>query len=197
MSEPAAALAGFRDPVHDAQRTFRAVLDALARPGTLQRVAAPDEQPTCLSPAIAALALSLLDHDTAVWLCPELCAAAPYFRFHADTPVTDSPGAAAFALTTAAQMPALGTLAAGTPLYPHRSCTVLCEVPALTGGKALRLTGPGIDGSTRLRCQGLPGVFVHQWSAQLARFPLGVDVLLTHGDRVCGLPRGVRIEEMG
>ena len=59
---------GFADPTRDAQRAFRAVLDALAHPARSFPLAGPADPPAALGPGLAAVALTLLDEDCAVWL---------------------------------------------------------------------------------------------------------------------------------
>jgi len=64
MSMVADLPAGFADKVTAAQSTFRAVMDAMARPGRICRVEAALPAPAPLMPAVAAIALTLFDHDT-------------------------------------------------------------------------------------------------------------------------------------
>ncbi len=54
----AVALA-FADPVRDAQAAFRAVMNAMARPGSVQPVARLAGAPAPLSPTAAAIAVAL------------------------------------------------------------------------------------------------------------------------------------------
>ena len=92
---------GFTDPVHDAQGTFRAIMDALARPGQPRPLAPGLAPPAPLTAELAAVALALTDADTPVWLDATLAAepeVAAYLRFHTGAPLTDDPARAAFAL---------------------------------------------------------------------------------------------------
>ena len=69
---PAALAPGFADPVLDSQGVFRAVMEALARPGTPQRLPVVLAPPAPLTPALAAIALTLADHEAPLWLDPPL-----------------------------------------------------------------------------------------------------------------------------
>ena len=64
-----APLPGLTDPVGDAQRIFRRVLDALAHPGRIVTLDAPARRPAgVLGRAAIGTALALLDFETAIWL---------------------------------------------------------------------------------------------------------------------------------
>ncbi|MBN3858529.1 hypothetical protein G3N59_34585 [Paraburkholderia sp. Ac-20340] len=88
---------GFADPVHDTQAVFRTLLNALARPGTIESIdtllpaadAATDADgtPRAGLAAFAAL-LSLADYATPIWLAQPDAALAAALRFHADAPLT-------------------------------------------------------------------------------------------------------------
>jgi alpha-D-ribose 1-methylphosphonate 5-triphosphate synthase subunit PhnH len=185
----ATILPGFADPVLDAQACFRAVLEAMSRPGRVQRVAAPPEIPAGLSPAAAAVLLTLVDADTVLRVAAGPAAEA-WLRFHCGCPVARD--GAAFVLDPAAT---LAELEAGTEEEPEGGATLLLEVSALEEGAGWRLTGPGIRDAHRLRVDGAPDGFLAEWAANRARFPRGVDVILCAGDRITALPRGIAIEE--
>lgn len=200
MSGAAMLTAGFADPARDSQRCFRAVLEAMSRPGRVQRLdpALLAEPPHPLGRAAAAVLLTLADADTPVWLDPDAAAAAPWLAFHAGCPWAVEPGAAAFALGFGAAPPPFDALDPGTEEAPQESTTLVLMVESLAegpGAGAWSLRGPGIETLHHLRVAGLAPGFAATWAANHARFPRGVDVILCAGDALAALPRSVRIAE--
>src|SRR4029077_621203 len=118
---------GFADKVRSAQSTFRAVMDAMARPGTVQRITAWLDAPKPLTSPAAAIALTLFDHDTTIWLDEPLSAAshvARWLRFHTSAPITAERRYATYALIgDPLALPDLETFALGSEEYPDRSTT--------------------------------------------------------------------------
>lgn len=189
---------GFAAPVRDAQAAFRALLEAMARPGTIVTPGSPPSPP--LPPAMAALALTLLDADTPVWLdgVETQADALAWLRFHCGCRIVSDAAEAAFVLVTeAARMPPHAGLDAGSDEYPDRAATLVLAVDALGRGETLRLSGPGIDGTATLRVAGLPGRFLPEREANRRLFPRGVDCVLVAGDSLAALPRGTAILAAG
>lgn len=184
---------GIGSAVFAAQSAFRKVMDATARPGSIQTIASIAGHPAPLSPAAAAIALTLFDHDTPVWMDAQLSsseAVASWLRFNTGCPIVADPGQCAFALISdVASLPSFDRFALGTPDYPDRSTTLILQVTVLSGGAELSLSGPGIRGSAGLCVKGLPDDIVEQHAANRALFPRGVDLLLVAGNEVAALPR--------
>lgn len=189
---------GFADPVRDAQSAFRAIMNALANPGTVQKLATPPAGPQ-LHAGLLAAALTLVDHDAPVWLSPRLgrnAALRDFLAFHTGAPLVEAPAQAAFALVDGADdLPPLENFAPGTDAYPDRSTTIILAVPALEGGPVFVARGPGISEALQVAPQGLPADFAAQWQQNGALFPRGVDLLLVTADAVLGLPRTTRLSE--
>ena len=189
----------FSDPVFDSQRVFRTAMNALARPGKLQPFDPGVRPPEALPAEIAALALTLADHETPLWLDAVLTEArdvADYLRFHTGAPIVSRPVEAAFALVCdTALCPALMSFTLGTAEYPDRSTTVLIQTDTLRSPDALTLRGPGIAGTSVLRAEPLPPGFVREWSENRRYFPRGVDVLMAAEGWLVGLPRTTEISE--
>jgi alpha-D-ribose 1-methylphosphonate 5-triphosphate synthase subunit PhnH len=183
---------GFADPVLDAQACFRALLDAMSRPGRVQRAGAGLVPPAPLMPAAAAVLLALADATTPIAQDAGTDAEA-WLRFHCGAPFVP-PADAAFVLAAGAP-PGLATLNAGTEEEPERGATIIIQVPVLEEGRGWRLTGPGIEHEHRLHAEGMPAGFIAEWAANRALFPRGVDVVLCAGDRLAALPRTVAITE--
>jgi alpha-D-ribose 1-methylphosphonate 5-triphosphate synthase subunit PhnH len=187
---------GFNDPQLDSQRVFRQVLQAMARPGHILPLDRLPEAPSPLGGAAAALALTLFDLDTPVWLSPELRdAASDYISFHTGAPLTTEIGAAAFVLVgDGKQLPDLSQVALGDAEYPERGATVIVQVERLRIASSRRLRGPGILGHVDISVDGLADEFWPALQANRQRFPLGFDTLLVAGDMVLGLPRTVMLD---
>jgi len=187
---------GFADPVHDAQAAFRVVLDAMAHPGRIVDLARPlaGPPPHPLGVAATAVALSLCDRDTPVWLDEAARAAAGYIAFHCGSPVVEAPGEASFAFVTAPEnLPPLEQFALGTDEYPERSTTLVIEAAGLAAGRGVQLEGPGIRGAARLDTVGLPARFWAERAALAVLFPRGVDVIFVSGAKLAALPRSTRV----
>jgi alpha-D-ribose 1-methylphosphonate 5-triphosphate synthase subunit PhnH len=183
---------GFMDPVQDAQSCFRAVLEAMSRPGRIQSLPGGLNPPAPLHPATAAVLLTLADAETT--LSHDAGAEADaWLRFHCGSPASDAAGAA-FVLATGTP-PSLPALAQGSDEEPEGGATLILQVASLAAGRGWRLTGPGIEREHRLTVEGAPAGFVGAWGAQRGGFPRGVDVILCAGTSIAALPRGIRIEE--
>ena len=93
----------FPHSVLSAQSTFRAILDATARPGSIHSFSGVADAPSPLSPGAAAIAMALCDHDTPVWIDTGLSASAPvreWLRFYCGCPIVPNPRDAAFAFAS-------------------------------------------------------------------------------------------------
>jgi alpha-D-ribose 1-methylphosphonate 5-triphosphate synthase subunit PhnH len=179
---------GFVAPAFDAAVAFRAIMDAMARPGTIVTVAGA-VPPGGLSAAAAVVLLTLADGTTPVHLAgaADCAAARAWLAFHTGAPVTDA-GRAVFAAGPWDAILPFDRFPMGDPAYPDRSATLIGEVARLAPDGA-RLTGPGIKGSAQLS---VPDAAPFRTNRRL--FPLGVDVILTCGDRLACLPRSTHVE---
>jgi alpha-D-ribose 1-methylphosphonate 5-triphosphate synthase subunit PhnH len=191
----------FRDPPRATQAVFRTVMRATARPGRVQSLAGGLSPPAPLNPAAAALALTLLDYETPVWLDPPLAAApevGDWLRFHTGAPLTGDCGEAAFAFVSdPVRLPPFDSFSLGSLEYPDRSTTLVLQVEGFDRGEPLKLTGPGIDGVQSFSAAPLPQGFRARLIANRELFPRGIDLVVASRDAIAALPRSVRIEPEG
>ncbi|WP_214366873.1 phosphonate C-P lyase system protein PhnH [Pseudonocardia sp. H11422] len=187
---PVAAPGTRLDPAA-AQQVFRAVLDALARPGTPARL---PEAGLALAPAALLPALALADLGTGVCVLDgagddrwagllTTATSAPA------VPLTDA------RLVVALRPVVLGELRAlrpGSPTAPENAAVATLAVPSLDSGPELLLAGPGTRPGTRIAPGGLPAGWRDARAA--TAFPAGADLLLVEPDgRLVGLPRSTRV----
>jgi alpha-D-ribose 1-methylphosphonate 5-triphosphate synthase subunit PhnH len=186
---------GFADPVADAQASFRAMMEAMARPGRIQPLPVPAGLPRGLHAAAAAAVLTLADAETPLWTDAG-AEARDWIVFHTGAPLVADPSEADFLLATGTPPPP-SALRAGTDEAPQESATLILQVQALAAGSGWRLTGPGIADHHALLAEGLPPGFAAAWAEGAARFPRGCDLFLTAGERIAALPRTTCIVEPG
>lgn len=179
---------GFADASVQSARAFRAVLEALSRPGVIVTLAGA-APPAPLSVAAGVLVLTLVDGTTPLHLAgghdtPEL---RDWITFHTGAPLV-GPAEAVFGVGVWAALQPVSRFAIGRADYPDRAASLIVEMPRLDPQGA-RLTGPGIATEAHLS---LPEVAAFQ--ANRALFPLGFDTYLTCGSLLAGLPRSTRVE---
>ena len=193
-------LAAFANPVFDSQRTFRQLLQAMARPAVPRALPALPPSPAPIAPAAMAIVLTLCDATTSVWLQEPHDDAVGHVRFHAGLKRVEPPQEADFALITdPASMPPLAVFARGDLRYPDRSASLIIQAAAIYASSAGRggrtFAGPGIRGTASVAIDGLPADFWHQRAALAAQLPLGVDLFFVAGQDVLALPRTTRLLE--
>lgn len=185
---------GFADPVRDAQRCYRALLDAMAHPAAIVTMHGELPSAAPLWPVATAMALTLCDADTPIWLDEGVADAAGYLAFHCGALRASTPGEALFAFAgDRATLPPLGSFALGTAEFPERATTLVIEVGALIEGAGLRLRGPGIRGERRLDVAGLSRGFWAERAALAELFPCGIDLVFAAGGALAAVPRSTQV----
>lgn len=86
----------------------------------------------------------------------------------------------------------LDRLSLGSDLYPDTGATLIAAAQIGTG-PALRLSGPGVDGSLSIFIGGVPSPF---WTRcrDVMRYPMGFELFLIDGNNVVGFPRSTSVE---
>lgn len=174
---------GFETPPVDSAHAFRAVMEAMARPGQIKDISGA-QPPAPLTAAAGSVLLTLCDTDTPIYLAGDADTddVRAWLAFHTGAPLT-GPSQAMFAVGRWEALMPLQGYQIGTSEYPDRSATLIVECTELTTSGA-NLSGPGIKARAALS---LPELDAFQSNRGL--FPLGLDFIFTCGGQVAALPR--------
>jgi alpha-D-ribose 1-methylphosphonate 5-triphosphate synthase subunit PhnH len=188
---------GFIDPVFDSQQSFRTIMEAMIHPGQDISISTDISPPPPLNVASAAVCLTLLDFETALWAdISEIDNAVSWLCFHCGCKIVSHTSEATFALiTNVDSLPPLDQFRLGCDECPDMSTTLIVQVDSFSKKNGKRLTGPGIRTSKKLHINGIREEFWSHWHAQQKIFPLGVDVIFTCGNSLTALPRSTRVED--
>lgn len=189
------------DPIHDTRETFRALVDAMSRPGTVRTGPAPMDH---------AVASTLLDHEV------ELATADRELReaLEAAGRLTGADPANADVVHVTGEAGDAGerirAAPRGTLKEPSDGATALCRVDGLDADastdddpvsdaravdyNALRVSGPGVPDTRALGVAGLSADAADAIVDARSGYPRGVDVVLATERRVAALPRSVDLE---
>jgi alpha-D-ribose 1-methylphosphonate 5-triphosphate synthase subunit PhnH len=189
-------------PTVVSRQVFRAVLDALARPGQPARLpvgsggaSAAGAPPAALLPLLALADLGtgihVLDHPDAPTRWVDALATAT------SAPVVGPERARLVGALRPITPAEVGALQRGSALAPEEAALLTVAVTDLAGGPARWvLSGPGVPGRRAISPSGVPAGFLAARAAAVHRYPTGIDVLLVAPDgRLLGLPRSTSIEE--
>lgn len=182
----------FADPVAQSQQAFRALLSALSEPGSVHHISDIKAAGT-LSSAAYAVALTLLDNATTVWLSPAFDQASirQNLAFHCGCQFVEQPSKAQFAFLTAAELEVFSQLDRGTDRDPEFSATAIVQLADWEGGVERSWSGPGIQ-TTHLVGLDVAEEF-WQLREECNSFPRGIDVLFIAKNEVIGLPRTTQV----
>lgn len=180
------------------QQNYRAILAAMARPGTCQAIklsnAAADSSAT--EKARMAVLASLLDQSVTL--------ADPHRMINQDELVllqaqSATPEQADFILASGNQLPTFQPKLGALP-SPELSATLVLQVEKIydahRGDINLKLSGAGVKGAQYCSIKGLHVNWITARQNWICSFPLGVDVLLVDDVYVMALPRTTKVEQV-
>ncbi len=177
---------GFSKPPIDAAHAFRAIMQAMARPGTIHEIGGT-LPPAPMSISAGTVILTLCDATTPLHLAGthDHDLLRDWVTFQTNAPLASAPEAA-FVLGTWDSID-LAPLKIGTPEYPDCSATLIVELPDLRQ-EGTTLHGPGIEDVATLSLPETPA-----FRNNHALFPLGLDFIFTCGTKVAALPRTTEV----
>jgi alpha-D-ribose 1-methylphosphonate 5-triphosphate synthase subunit PhnH len=172
-------------PEHQ-QQTFRTILEAMSRPGSLHAIHF-DEQSNTLSAVLA----TLLDGTVTLADPGALVSVADWPLLQSSQ---DKIETADFIICKGQSKPDI-TPKLGTLESPEQSATLILKVESLIeGALSVLLTGPGINGSQSVSISGLDTDWLSNREDWVCEFPLGVDLILIDDKRLIAIPRTTKVE---
>jgi alpha-D-ribose 1-methylphosphonate 5-triphosphate synthase subunit PhnH len=183
-------MSGF-DPVFDAQRVFRRLLAATARPGIAESVRLAG------IPALDAVLLTLLDQEVG---CAVVGGALPESLLAASAARVAPLDEADFLVVRGGDSRgALLKAKRGDLEDPSTGATAIYAVERLWERASLRvrLSGPGVEGQRTLEIAGLAPDELDGIVATRTDYPVGIDVLVVEqAGSLLALPRSTRLERV-
>ncbi len=200
------------DAVHDTQKVFRVLLDALSRPGELYELphvgfvfgsARTRSSAFDQFQSLGAVLATLLDHEVTFCLLGQDDAVRELGVQLTDLTSSHSTSREQANYVVTLQAPdasLVSQLNPGNLLYPDTSTTLICMVPDLASrvldernGTLLALDGLGVAEGQTIWVADTDATFFNALSTVNASYPLGIDVIcITSSGRVAGLPRSTR-----
>lgn len=177
------------DPVHDTRACFRALVDAMSRPGTI--ATAPTE------PADHAVLSTLVDHEVTCFTPDETIRTA--LENEGRLTATEADRASIVHAPTPGECP-VSDLTRGSLKEPSDGATVVYRVDGLEAspredaGTTLVLAGPGVPGRQRLSVRGFTPDDARELADAQSTYPRGIDAVLTTERSIAAIPRSVDLE---
>ena len=201
-----AIAAGLPEPINTSQVIFRRTLKAMSEPGTIVDIE-QSHGVANLSPAMYALALSLLDQQTTLYLSAALKneSVCKNLQFHTDVPLVNDPQSAMFVIANADEITELSYFNKGTDESPEMSCSLVLQVEYLTNTTAqfmntdnenstlLKLEGPGIQAEKYIRIAKLSTPLLDYLTQRPDAFPKGLDFYFVSNKQLLCLPRTTKV----
>jgi alpha-D-ribose 1-methylphosphonate 5-triphosphate synthase subunit PhnH len=195
------------DDVFDSQATFRALLDALSRPGKICRL--PDRAyrspPRGFCPPALSILKTLCDHRVSFSLASgnRTSELSRYLEVNLSTPPEDVEKADYVIFDGTAFDEDFMRMKRGSSEFPENSATALLCVGRLDEGALetdtpscrLRCAGPGVQDTTFLTVTRLDPRYGEARARTNSVSPLGIDLFLVDpGGRVAGIPRTTSVD---
>lgn len=176
-----------------AHAAFRSLLDAIARPGSVGTLSAPD--PTFVA-GLEAFAESVLDAETSLsWIGEDVTEIVNSLSVRHRCPLVPPSESSFVVVGHAGAIGQIHGLRTGTPEFPEVSATLIYLVDSVhEHGGAHSWSGPGIPEAVFPRIDCLHIGELEELSLVNASYPQGVDAFfLDRQGRILALPRSTRI----
>ena len=201
------------DDVFDSQAAFRALLDALSRPGKVRRLPACSYTgaPEGFCPPSLTIMKTLCDHRVSFSLVPRETALERYLEVNLAAPYEGVENADYVIFSGSSFDEGFMRLKRGSPEFPESSATALLCVGSLAEGALdtapgttpdaagpscrLALSGPGVQDKAFLTVTGFDPRYGEARARTNNVSPMGIDLFLVDtGGRVAGIPRTSVVE---
>ena len=187
------------DFVHDGQKVFRSLLDAVANPGELKQIGQQSGKFEGNYGVLLALGCTLLDNEEKMFVEKNPALAA---ELHSLTLSREADLDRADYLFLSSEMnygsmeELLRTVKHGTYADPQDSATILLFCGSVEGEEQMILTGPGIKDERCVEVSAYVKKVIALRNRLNIEYPLGVDLVFTDKEgTILGIPRLVKIKE--
>ncbi|MDD2979736.1 MAG: phosphonate C-P lyase system protein PhnH [Hespellia sp.] len=187
------------DFVHDGQKVFRELLDAMANPGTIRKITQQSQKFDGSYTSLMALGCTLLDNEETMYVekNPNLSS-----ELHSLTLAHESDLCEADYVFLSSEMnygsmsQILKNVKQGTYADPHSSATIFLLCECVEGTEEMTLRGPGIKDSLTIFVRPYIKKVIELRDHLHVEYPLGVDLVFAdETGNVMGVPRLCKVTE--